>query len=163
MVNGWFVFAVVASIVLLSGVVIAAAILRAAWAKRERESLTAEDLRAVEESAMVLIEQLQSEADRAISEMNNRSEALHALLAEVDAKLEALTEASAKVGSPTSSDSGEITTADSVRTGTVGCVTRQKVLDLASDGLGYAEIARAVGLDVAEVKLILSLERLAAN
>jgi hypothetical protein len=163
MVNGWFVFAVVASIVLLSGVVIAVAILRAAWARRERESLTAEDLRAVEESAMILIEQLQSEADRAISEMNNRSEALHALLAEIDWKLEALTEASATVQLLPSSTIEQVACGDTAKEEPAGCLTRQKVLELASGGLGYADIARTVGVDVAEVKLILSLERLAAN
>ena len=49
MSNGWFVFAVVTSIVLCSGCILAVAVMRAAWAHSQREALTSADLRALEE------------------------------------------------------------------------------------------------------------------
>ena len=40
MVNGWFVFAVVTCIVISCGFILALVLMRAAWAQRERESLS---------------------------------------------------------------------------------------------------------------------------
>ncbi|MEN6372161.1 MAG: hypothetical protein ABFD64_09135 [Armatimonadota bacterium] len=156
MVSGWFVFIVVTCIVICSGFVVAVAVLRASWASREREALTSTDLRALEESAMVLIEQLKAEADSGIGELDKRCAELKELISEADRKISQLKNISAEsydfmrklpdeacVASPIIDTEAE-----------KSCV---KVLDLASKGMECAEIARTVGLDAAEVNLILSL------
>jgi len=158
MANGWFAFAVVASIVLCVGFVLAGAIIRAAWAQRERESLTDFDLRAVEESAFLLIEQLRSEADRAISEMDNRLSTLSDLLARVDRKLDepevrdVILELSA---GPVGMEAGR--SSDS-KPGAAP-LDKNRILELASSGMECADIAKATGLDCAEVNLALRIAK----
>jgi hypothetical protein len=157
MASGWFVFALVACVVLCSGLVLAAAVIRAAWAQREKESLTAGDLKALEESAVVLIEQLKSEADRGISELDERFAALHGLILEADRRLAALgmsapdqTDAAPPAATRPRQEALDARAQD-------GRVDRGRILELASSGLACADIAKATGLDCAEVNLVVSL------
>jgi len=80
----WIGFTVVALMTICSGFVILTVILRASWAKREKDSLTALDLRALEESALLLIDQLKTEADKATTELDRRKEELQALISEAN-------------------------------------------------------------------------------
>ena len=163
MTDGWLVLAVVAAIVICSGFIVAAAIMRTAWIRKERESLTSEDLRAVEESAMLLIEQLKSEADQALTEMEKRSERLQELIVLADDKLTALHSSIAELDK-TDSVAGLQMHASEPNDG-VGNYhqTAEKVLHLASSGMDCTEIAKTVGIDRAEVRLILGLGKLAAG
>ena len=162
MTNAWFAFAVVASIVVCSGVVLAAAILRAAWMRRERELLSADDLRAVEESALVLIEQLKAEASRAASEIDERGRAARDLITAADERIQALRSlVSQSQPAKASADAPE-----ECREAANDRRDRADVEDirrLSSAGMGAAEIAREIGLDCAQVKLALNLDRFAAN
>lgn len=149
MVNGWFVFAVVASIVVACGFVLAVALMRAAWTQRERESLTANDLRALEESALLLVDQIKSEADAAITEIDKRRKALSKLIKEADERIAALAEAESRT-MPVLALDEEPHKANA---------HAEKIMDLASTGMAAPEIAKATGVDCAEVNLILSLHK----
>ena len=150
MSNGWFALTTVAAIVIASGFVIAAVIARAAWAQREREALTATDLRAVEESAVVLIEQLKSEADQSVAELDKRCVELRELLLEADERLAAL-----RPSGPAAV--GDYAPPPLVCAEDTPDADRRTILNLARTGLGSAEIAKATGRSCAEVNLVLSL------
>jgi hypothetical protein len=152
MTGGWFVFTLVGGIVLCSGVAIAVMIMRAAWAEREKESLTSSDLRALEESAVLLIEQLKSEADRGIAELDKRCAALRDLITEADRKIDTLSELGSIANLP---DEACVRAFD---TG-LGADAR-RVIELSSSGMSAVEIARVTGLDCADVNLALSLGKL---
>ena len=162
MTNGWFAFAVVASTVLCAGVILAAVIMRAAWAQRERESLSVSDLRAVEESAILLIEQLRSEADRAVSEADSRLATLREALAELDKKLEG-PKARRLIRKLSASECGKETKHTLQSTPRPISPGRQQILELASSGMDSANIAKATGLDCAEVNLALRIANLPAR
>jgi len=149
MVSGWFVFMIAACIVVCCGFVLGIALMRAAWAQREREALTTSDLRALEESAVLLIEQLRSEADRSMADLDRRCGDLQALIAEADRKIEAL-EAVVTTAGPRPEPQTLPYPSDPVS-------QRGQVLKLSAAGMGPADIARATGLDRAQVSLILSL------
>ncbi len=89
--EGWLVFCFVAAIVLCSGCILTAAIMRAVSIQRQREALIADDLRAIEESTVFLIEQLRSETDRMISEVERQKRMLADLIAEADRRLSVIT------------------------------------------------------------------------
>lgn len=151
MSNGWFIFSIIASIVVCTGCILAVAIMRAAWAHSQREALTSGDLRALEESAVLLIEQMRSEADRGLAELEERSSRLRELIAEADARLGALRQASVPIPSQVI-DSDHLTLESRAE--------RRRVLELASSGMDCAEIARVTGLGCGEVKLMLGLASL---
>jgi len=130
---------------MLAGFVLAMAVMRAAWAQRERETLTAADLRAVEESAMTLIEQLRSEADNSLSHLGARCAELRQLIDQADARIRTL--------------NAFTTTAAAAPGNTKRPFDQEKVLSLASSGMDSVDIARATGLDCAEVKAALRLSR----
>ena len=153
MESGWLVFAVVACIVISTGFVLAIALLRQAWSQREREALTSSDLRALEESALYLIEQIKAEADHAADELDSRCKALADLMQAADERIESLREMESCLAEgvplsvqpePTSASGNDD-------------VNVKRILDLASSGMESSEIARVSGLDCAEVKLALRL------
>ena len=157
MANGWFVLVLVVCIVLCSGFVLAVALMRAAWSQREREALTASDLRALEESAVLLIDQLKSEADRAMAELDSRCADLRELLAQADSRLDALKSSDEKRSQEHVPRKLQPMASGSQSTTLGSLLDRQRVLELSLSGLECAEIARITGLDCAEVKLVLSL------
>lgn len=157
--NGVFVFATVACITIATGFILAIAILRQSWAQKEREALTSTDLRALEESALFLIEQLKSEADHATDELESRCTRLAELLKAADQRIGELKDLEAslheRVRTHLSQDSA---------------VAREpsdpqivRILDLASSGMESSEIAKVTGVDCAEVKLALRLAGLKMN
>lgn len=154
MVNGWFVFTIVTCIVICSGFVLAIALMRASWASREREALTSSDLRALEESALVLIEQLKSEADAGIGEMDKRCADLKELIAEADRKIRQINAAATQPRTCLPPLPDEVCVSTALTDPDDG---RVKVLELAAKGMECADIARTTGLDAAEVKLILKV------
>jgi len=155
--DAWLVFAVVASIILVAVVVMAAAIMRAVWAQKEREALTSNDLRAVEESALLLIDQLREEADRSISEMDERRKELSELIAQADARISELKDLKPGVQLPLSKAVAE-STAILARSDTRRrTIDKSEILRMASTGLGPVEIAKATGLDCADVQVALKL------
>lgn len=172
MSSGWFVFMLIACITLCTGCVLAVALLRAAWSQREREALTSADLRALEESAVYLIEELKAEADRAANELSaavDRCAALQELTKAADERIAALREAEAPYG-PYSSYELESTSRENAISAphhrpvqTNGDPTRRQILDLASSGVECAEIARLSGMGCAEVKLMLRLAGMRMN
>jgi hypothetical protein len=152
--NGVLVFATVACIVIATGFILAIAILRQSWAQKEREALTSSDLRALEESALFLIEQLNSEADRATEELESRCSRLAELLRAADQRIGELkdleTSLHERVRAHLASDPESV-----VRESGDPKIVR--ILDLASSGMESAEIAKVTGVDCAEVKLALRL------
>ncbi len=156
MSSGWFVFTIVTSIVICTASILAVAIMRAAWASSQREALTSADLRALEESALLLVEQMRAEADRVLAESAERSAALRELIDEADAKLRALREASASIPSQIIAD-------EQVASQSRQSLDRRRVLELAESGMDCAEIARMTGLQCGEVRLMLGLARVPAS
>jgi len=155
MLGGWLVFAVVACIILCTGCILAVALLKAAWSQREREALTSEDLRALEESALCLIDQLKAEADNAASDLESRCSLLRDLMKAADERIAALRELEpACLDSPAQSASRHESRDEADAEGNL---RRQQILELASKGVECSEIARAAGMDCAEVKLMLRL------
>jgi hypothetical protein len=153
MESGWLVFAVVACIVISTGFVLAVALLRQAWSQREREALTSSDLRALEESALYLIEQIKAEADHAADELDSRCKALADLMQAADERIESLREMESSLAERASVVTlPEAASAPENRDPQV-----RRILDLASRGMESSEIARVSGLDCAEVKLALRL------
>ena len=156
MSSGLSVFLIVCCVMLCAGLVVAIAIMRAFWAQKERESLTSSDLRAVEESAFVLIEQLKLQTDNAICELDSRCTALTDLIAEADKKLSVLETAAASAihAFPPSAEAQE---------GSVSGKEMEQVLKLAANGLDVPSIAKSTGLDCAAVNLVLNLGKMCIN
>ena len=152
MISGWFVFAVVACITLCTGCILAVALLRAAWTQREREALTSTDLRALEESAMMLIEQLRSEMDIGIEEVESSSRVLARLIEQADERISAIRGLKGVPLAVTPMSSAEAGTPHQPADGRA-----QQVLAMAASGMATDEIARASGIGAAEVKLMLRL------
>lgn len=152
--NGVLVFAAVACLLIVTGFIVAIAVLKQAWAQKEREALTSSDLRALEESALFLIEQLKSEADTAAEEMEARRSQLAGLIQTADERIATLRDLESslheRVRAHASPKPETI-----IRENTDPKIAR--ILDLASSGMESAEIARVVGVDCAEVKLALRL------
>jgi hypothetical protein len=148
-VNGWFVFALVAGIVVACGFALATTLMRAAWAQREREALTSSDLRALEESAVLLIEQIKAEADATVNELDKRRKSLSKLIKDADERLLALAEAEDRIAR-----SVPVQESPSEEPSAFG-----QVMELASEGMAPADIAKSTGLDCADVNLILSLNK----
>ena len=149
MSTGWFAFTVVAGLVVTSGLVLALALLKASWAQREREALSSTDLRALEESALLLIDQLREEVDAGIAEINARSEELRTLIGEADSRIAELRGLAPAEEPPV--PAGTVTFPRYGR--------GDRILEMAEKGMASADIARAEGIDCAEVKLMLSLAK----
>ncbi len=147
--DGWFVFVVVAGIVLCSGFVISIVMLKSAWAKKEREVLTSYDLRVLEESVVVLIDQLKTEMDGRIAEAEIRAKALEQLLHEADERIIAYgrlvqeNEAKACVARQQPPSAGLVEDLDGDR-----------LHALISNGADPVQLARTLGVDCAELKLM---------
>jgi hypothetical protein len=156
-VDAWLVFAVVASVIFVAVVVMAAAIMRAAWAQKEREALTSSDLRAVEESALLLIDQLREEADRSISEIDERRKELSELIVEADARISELKGLAPDVQLPLSKTLADSTAVLARSDSRRRTIDKSEILRMASSGLGPVDIAKATGLDCADVKVALKL------
>ncbi|MDO8586208.1 MAG: hypothetical protein Q7T82_04135 [Armatimonadota bacterium] len=162
MTNGLLAFAIVASIVVFAGLALAIAIMRAAWAQREREALSASDLRAVEESAMLLVEQLKSEAEHGVSELDRRCGELRRLLAEADSKLAELRSAAATVPPAEPEPPACLPNHQPSTINHQPSLNTDDILRMAETGLNPVDIAKATGLDCADVKVALKLGALAA-
>lgn len=159
MSSGWLTFATVGVILFGAMAIVVAAVLKAAWAQKEREALTSSDLRALEESAVTLIEQLRAEADHRAMDLDARCECLGKLIEQADARISALQSALAS-----SQDSRRAPEAKHARVSRQQLDPRsQKVVDMASAGIGVAEIAKQAGLGCAEVKLMLRLAGVGNN
>ena len=143
---------------MFAGVILAVALLRAAWARREQEALSSNDLRALEESAVILIEQLKAEVDGRIVELDAKSAELRKLTREADLRIEAIREAVASSMKPKVASAPE-EVPQIVEVNPV----MQKVIDMAESGVDSAEIARIAGMDFAEVKLMLRLSGVGKN
>lgn len=145
MATGLFAFCVVAALVLLCGGIFAVNIMRAGWTRREREALTSLDLSALEESAVLLVEQLKAEADRGIDEIERRCASLRELIEQADRKISVLSDLSDSVR-PVRPQPQELSSALQVTT-------------LAENGMHCSDIARSLGLTLGEVDLMLNLQR----
>lgn len=151
MASGWFVFAIVTCIVISCGFVLAVFLLKAAWTQRERESLSSSDLRALEESAVILIEQLKAEVDQGIAEIESRQTALDHLIREADARLSELRVLQVSLrGLDAGSGMSQSLPESRAR----------EMLSMTSKSLDLTEITRDAGMDCAEVKLRMKLARL---
>jgi len=144
----WLAILIVGGVVLGSGCVLLSTILRAVWARKERESLTSDDLRALEESVVLLIQDLEEQVDRGIKELSKRAEVLERMIEEADERIRALQEITHSTEVPRRVGSPHLT---------------EKVLGHASAGLSPSEIARTVGASLAEVDLILRVAQARAG
>lgn len=162
MASGWLVFTMVGCIIIFCGIILAAVILRAAWAQKERDALTSSDLRALEESALLLVEQLKSEADRGIDELDRRCVILRELLTEADKRVDLLRSLNSGLPAFTDETPREVCKLTSELDSNVRR-DPDFILQLYSAGMDAAGIAKSTGLDCAEVNLILSLGKLGRN
>lgn len=146
----------VVCIIFFTSLILAVSILRTAWIRREKELLTSMDLRALEESAVYLTEQLKAESDQAMLKLDSRISQLESLLREADARLSSLIEATARAQKLVS-DSDAANIADDF------CSSydadRTRVFALVSAGLDDLDVARVTGLGLGEVRLIKKLVR----
>lgn len=156
MVNGWFVFAVVTCIVISCGFILALVLMRAAWAQRERESLSSDDLRVLEESAVLLIEQLKAEADQRLAAMEEYTKRIENLLLEADAKIAAL-------NAPREIREYKPSIPMSVSIDSDSNISLRQFTERTSQDADCVEIARSSGMDCAEVKLMKRLASLKAS
>ena len=147
MTNGLLAFGVVAAIVLCCGCILAFMIMRGAWNRQERESLTSQDLTALEESAVLLVEQLKAEADRGIVEIERRCESLRELIREADDRIARLSDLPEHVRPvrPQPSQDG------------------RQIVEMLESGMDSAEIARSLRLTIGEVDLLLNVQRSTLN
>lgn len=126
-----------AVLILFGGVVVFGIIVLTIWLAhtvtdhRDKEALTAADLRMLEESVETLIQRLKAASDEAVSEIEVRQRELQALLDRVDKKLAGAT--------PKAAGLEEIST-------------------LVEEGLEEAEISRRSGLSRSEVELLLEMQ-----
>lgn len=151
--NGLLAFSIVATVIIAAGAVIAFMLLKQSWAQRVREELTSSDLRALEESALYLIEEIKAEADRAAEELDARCKTLADLTRAADEKIAVLTELQLSVHPRPTASPAQSNPDPKVR----------QVIELASEGMDSHEIARIAGLDCAEVKLALRLAGMKSN
>jgi len=145
MTTGIFAFCVVASIVLCCGGIFALTIMREAWARHGRETLTSLDLTALEESAVLLVEQLEAEADRGITEIERRCASLRELIEQADCRISHLSDLSDRVRE--------------VRPQPEAISDGRQVIQLAENGMDCTDIAKSLGLTLGEVDLMLSVQR----
>jgi hypothetical protein len=157
MSSAWFTFSVVACITLCTGFVLALALLRAAWARKEREALTSSDLRALEESAVLLIEQLKSEIEQGIEQIDARRLELHKLIRAAEERISKLSDLTLSSGCACGADLSE---ADSDSRNQDCDPRHEKALELAANGMDHAEIARVTGMGCAEVRLLLRMAKI---
>jgi len=151
MSGGWFVFSVVACIVFCTGCLLAVAMLKASWAQKERETLTSSDLRALEESALYLIDQLKSESEQAIGDLESRRLALAEMMEKAEKQAASLKELLASTERISEERSYSLVPDQPTNP------KRNEVLAMASAGVDCSEIARKAGMDCAEVKLMLRM------
>ena len=156
MATGWIVFALIGCVVICSGIIVAVAILRAAWAHKERESLTSSDLTALEESAVLLVEQLKTEADRGIEELDKRIQTLSHLITEADTKIHILSELSTPDIVPDASEPLAVSLIPTIS----GEPDTKIIIEMSEKGMTSAEIAKATGVDCAVVNFVISLGRM---
>jgi len=152
--SGLFTFILLASVVLCTGVILIIALLRAAWIKREREALTSTDLRALEESAMILIEQMKAEIDDRILELDSKAAQLAELTRQADARIAAFKRLAAVSGSGLSRESA-VHDADGLASPN-GCDSISSP-DRIPEAYDCTELARSLDLSAAEVKLMVRL------
>jgi len=155
--NGWFVFAIVACIVIGCGFILAVSLLKAAWAHREREALSAEDLRILEESAVLLIEQLKSETDERLAALDEYTRRVEALLHETDQRIALLRTQVAAQEDDTRLSDIKLAVEKNFD------LPSSEASILISDESDCVEIARTSGLNCAEVKLIKRLASMQAS
>ena len=151
-------FAIVTCVVICTGVVLAIALLRQSWAQREREELTSSDLRAIEESALYLIDEIKAEADRAAEELDARCKLLAELTRSADEKIAVLEQMQSLRGGESPAEDSPDPVARETTDPKI-----QQIIELASTGMDSPEIARVAGLDCAEVKLALRLAGMKSN
>ena len=155
MSNSAFAALTAVCILLLSGTVIAAAVLRNSFIRKEHERLTAVELQAVEESAALLIQRLQEHASEASAAIDVRLREIRILLELADRKLEELRSAAMHVSSQTP-NAGFVNEPARPATAALSADV-ERILVAARAGLGAADIARETGIDRASIGLVLSL------
>ncbi|HEY3269360.1 MAG TPA: hypothetical protein VGM37_20805 [Armatimonadota bacterium] len=128
MQDGWFLVIFILAAITFAGALMASWLARLVAQQKESSSLTASDLRLLEESVEALIARLKAASEEAVAELTVRQIALENLLDRVDAAL------------PQTPADPE----DAAR--------------LAESGLDEAEIARRSGLTRAEVELMLEMQ-----
>lgn len=137
-----FVFILAGFIILCTGIILSVVLLKAAWIRKEREALSSTDLRALEESAIVLIEQMKSEIDDRIVELDTKSAQLIELTRQADARITAfkrLTAASQNQPVFAEHDSSKLYS------------------DAIPEAVDCVELAKSMELSAAEVKLMMRL------
>jgi hypothetical protein len=148
--SGLFVFMLIGFIFLCAGIIISVVLFKMAWIRKEREALASTDLRVLEESAIILIEQMKSELDDRIAEIDKKSAHLAELTHQADARISAFNKLSSAFTNKPSHESSEKCTDNlpifSVNDG-----------DSIPEAIDCAELARSMDLSAAEVKLMMRL------
>lgn len=153
--NGLFVFMLIGSIILCTVVIVSVILLKMAWIRKEREALSATDLRVLEESAIILIEQMKSELDDRIAEIDRKSAHLAELTYQADARISVFNRLSSSFkiqpATETSLQNSNNPPACSVNDNDL------MLIDSIPEAIDCAELARSMDLSAAEVKLMMRL------
>ncbi len=130
MQDAWFIFLIVLGMLIFGGALFGFWAVQAVAKQREKRTLTATDLRLLEETVESLIERLKAASDEAVTELDRRQQQLQSLLDRVDARLQ-----------ETPLEEPDLT----------------EIRRLAGQGFDEPEIARRSGLTRGEIELMLQL------
>jgi len=157
----------VGTIVLLAGVAVLMKWVSSQVATRKQaDSLTPADLRALESSAGQLIEEIKETASVAIRDLDDRCEDLRKLILIADQKISLWAELTSKapqpvapadLSTPSSDQHPEQMEHPELVEGCGGTDSSTRVYELADSGVSAADIARETGMPLGEVTLMLSL------
>lgn len=143
--SGILVFVLVLSIVLSSGIIIAVVLMKMAWTRKEREALTSTDLSALEESTVVLIDQLRAELDDRIAAMDERCKQMAELTRQADVRIAAFNKMSSALRNESLIDGSSI----DIKKELSACISLEE-----SD---YPESIKDPSISAAEIKLMMRL------
>jgi AraC-like DNA-binding protein len=132
MPQSFFYFLILLGLFVFGGVALFFWLQNAMTSHRDKEALTAADLRLLQESVETLIQRLKVASDEAVAEIDHRQREMQRLLDRIDDKLAA---------QPSSKP-----------------VALDEISALVEEGLEEAEIARRAGLSRAEVELLLEMQ-----
>lgn len=133
MQDGWFIVLGLIGFLTFVGVAVAFWLSRVVAQHREKETLTATDLRLLQETVEALIERLKVASDEAVGEIELRQKELQALLDRVDEKLPG-------------------------RGAEAEGLDLNNICRLAQEGMAETEIARRVGANRGEIELMLEMQ-----
>lgn len=152
------VIAAAASFVACFSGLICLLLFRALLRERAKRELTPADLRALENAAAEILEQLKQAADEAVAKVDSKIAELRSLCSQMSVlSTEGNTTATHEPNALLANPGPEQDQNPNETPSTAADETRARVFALADQGLDTAEIARQTGIGMGEVELLLDL------